>query len=352
MAAAEEGTGRRPSRRRGRPGSFMALIGYHCSHEQFPPSELLSLVSLAHAAGFRAAMCSDHFNPWSERQGQSGFAWSWLGAAMQASPLPFGVVNAPGQRYHPAIVAQAAATLVEMFPGRFWMALGSGQLLNEHITADAWIPKQERQARLLECVEIIRRLWAGETVTHHDRVRVSHAKLYTRPKEPPIIIGAAVSAQTAEWVGSWADGLITDVKPYEELAKVVEAFQRGGGRGKPMFLQAQTSYADTDDAAKQAAFDQWRPNVLPPTVLTEIADPQGFDRAAASLKPDDLEGSIRMSSDLERHIEWLNQDIELGFDVVFIHQVGRDQKDFLQVFGEKVLPRIKQQRTPRTPFQA
>jgi coenzyme F420-dependent glucose-6-phosphate dehydrogenase len=165
------------------------------------------------------------------------------------------------------------------------------------------------------------------------------------------MMGAAVSAETAEWVGSWADGLITVAKPHEELSKVVEAFHRGGGSGKPMFLQAQTSYADTDRAAKEAAFDQWRPNVLPPTVLTEISDPEGFDRAAASLKPDDLEGSIRMSSDLEQHIAWLDQDIELGFDVVFIHQVGRDQQKFLQVFGEQVLPRIRQQRTARTPFQ-
>lgn len=330
----------------------MALIGYHCSHEQFPPSELLSLVSLAHRAGFRAAMCSDHFHPWSERQGQSGFAWSWLGAAMQASPLPFGVVNAPGQRYHPAIVAQAAATLAEMFPGRFWMALGSGQLLNEHITADAWIPKRERQARLVECAEIIRKLWAGETVTHHDRVCVSDAKLYTRPAAPPAMIGAAVSAETAEWVASWADGLITVVKPHDELSKVVDAFHRGGGRGKPMFLQAQTSYAETNEAAKAAALGQWRTNVLPSTVLTEIADPAGFDRAASSLTPDDLEGSIRMSADPERHVAWLNQDIELGFDVIFIHQVGRDQKTFLEVFGEQVLPRIGQQLTARTPFQA
>jgi coenzyme F420-dependent glucose-6-phosphate dehydrogenase len=295
-------------------------------------------------------MCSDHFNPFSERQGQSGFAWSWLGAAMQASSLPFGVVNAPGQRYHPAIVAQAAATLVEMFPERFWIALGTGQLLNEHITGDGWIPKKERQARLLECVEIMRRLWAGETVTHHDLVRVSQAKLYTRPQEPPAIIGAAVSAETAEWVGSWADGLITVVKPHEELANVVEAFQRGGGRGKPMFLQAQTCYADTDRAAKEAAFDQWRPNVLPSTVLTEISEPEEFDRAAASVKPEDLEGSIRMSADPEQHIEWLSQDIELGFDVIFVHQVGRDQRTFLQVFGEQVLPGISQQRTARTPF--
>ena len=118
-----------------------------------------------------------------------------------------------------------------------------------------------------------------------------------------------------------------------------------------MFLQAQTSYAETDRAAKEAAFDQWRPNVLPPTVLTEIADPQAFDRAAASLKPDDLDGSIRMSADLEQHVAWLNQDIELGFDVIFIHQVGRDQQGFLRAFGDHVLPRISQQQTARTPFR-
>jgi probable non-F420 flavinoid oxidoreductase len=333
-------------------GGCMALIGYHCSHEQFPPSELLSLVSSAHRAGFRAAMCSDHFHPWSGRQGHSGFALSWLGAAMHATPLPFGLVNAPGQRYHPAIIAQAAATLAEMFPQRFWIALGSGQLLNEHVTGDAWPAKAERQARLLECVEIIRRLWAGETVTHTGRVRVSQARLYTRPPEPPAIVGAAVSVETAEWVGSWADALITVVRPHDELARVVEAFQRGGGRGKPMFLQAQTSYAETDRAAKQAAFDQWRPNVLPPSVLTEIPDPAGFDRAAAVLSADDLDGRIRMSADVERHVRWLEQDIALGFDVIFVHQVGRDQSRFLQVFGEQVLPRIPQQPTARTPFRA
>src|SRR3954463_9201074 len=156
----------------------MALIGYHCSHEQFPPSELLSLVSLAHGVGFRAAMCSDHFHPWSERQGQSGFAWSWLGAAMQATDLPFGVVNAPGQRYPPAVVAQAAATLAEMFPGRFWVALGTGQNLNEHITGHPWPSKPDRQARLRESVDVIRALWSGETVDHDGRwVRVVDAKL-------------------------------------------------------------------------------------------------------------------------------------------------------------------------------
>src|SRR4029453_6371411 len=138
----------------------MPAFGFHASHEQVHPRELLAAVQRAEEAGFDAAMCSDHFAPWSERQGHSGFAWSWLGAALQATSLPFGVVNAPGDRYHPAIIAQAAATLAELFPDRFWVALGTVQAMNEHVTANRWPPKPERNARLKECVEVIRALWA------------------------------------------------------------------------------------------------------------------------------------------------------------------------------------------------
>ena len=140
------------------------VIGFHASHEQIDPRSLLAAVQAAEAAGFQAAMCSDHFSPWSARQGESGFAWSWLGAALQATSLSFGVVNAPGQRYHPAIIAQAAATLAQMFPDRFWVALGSGEAMNEHITGERWPAKSVRNARLRECVDIMRALFAGETV--------------------------------------------------------------------------------------------------------------------------------------------------------------------------------------------
>lgn len=193
----------------------MAKFGYHASHEQFKPSALLDYAQAAEKAGFNAGLSSDHFYPWSERQGESGFAWSWLGAALQATSLSFGVVCAPGQRYHPAIIAQAAATLAEMFPNRFWVALGSGQALNEQITGEGWPPKDERNERLIECVDIIRALWAGETVTHYGLVEVEDAKLYTRSEVPPRIIGAAITPKTAEWVGGWADGLITISHPYE-----------------------------------------------------------------------------------------------------------------------------------------
>jgi probable non-F420 flavinoid oxidoreductase len=228
-------------------------IGYHASHEQFPPGRLLELVQHAESAGFEGVLCSDHFYPRSELQGESGFAWAWLGAAMQATALPFGVVNAPGQRYHPAIIAQAAATLAEMFPGRFWVALGSGQLLNEAITGDRWPVKAQRNERLRESADIIRRLWAGQTVTHYGHVTVEDAKLYTRPRRSPALIGAAITAKTAEWIGDWADGLITISHPVEELQGVIDAFRRGGGEAKPMYLKVQVSYHRDEKMARQAA---------------------------------------------------------------------------------------------------
>ena len=140
------------------------ILGFHCAHEQHLPSVLLRLVKLAAQAGFTSAMCSDHFHPWSEHQGQCGFAWSWLGAALAAAPLSFGTVCAPGQRYHPALIAQASATLAEMFGQRFWLAIGSGEALNEAITGASWPAKDARNARLAESARIIRALWAGETV--------------------------------------------------------------------------------------------------------------------------------------------------------------------------------------------
>jgi probable non-F420 flavinoid oxidoreductase len=320
----------------------MAIIGYHASHEQFKPSSLLKWVQMAEQAGFTGALSSDHFHPWSERQGESGFAWSWLGAAMCSAPnLSFGVVNAPGQRYHPAIIAQAAATLAEMFPNRFWVAMGSGQELNEHITGTHWPVKSERNARLRECIDIIRALWAGETVTHHGRVCVEDAKLYTRPEKPPLIIGAAVTAATAEWLAGFVDGLITVSRPHDELKQVVEAFHRGGGEGKPMYLKVQLSYAKDEETARAGAHDQWRNNIFTNVLLTDLRMPEAFDAAGQYVNPDELDGPIRISADLHQHIDWLQKDLELGFSELILHNVNREQEQFIEVFGEKVLPALK-----------
>lgn len=318
----------------------MVKFGYHASHEQFKPSALVEYVQAAQKAGFTAALSSDHFYPWSDRQGESGFAWSWLGAAMQATNLPYGVVCAPGQRYHPAIIAQAAATLAQMFPNRFWVALGSGQALNEQITGEGWPAKEKRNARLKECVDIMRALWSGETVSHYGLVQVEEAKLYTRPEVPPRIIGAAITAQTAEWVGSWADGLITISHPYEKLKEVVEAFRRGGGEGKPMYLKVQLSYAADEATALQGAYDQWRTNIFKNSVLAYLRHPKQFDAAAEFVKPEDMYEYVRISAQPEQHIEWLQKYIELGFSELYLHNVNREQQLFIKVFGEKVLPAL------------
>ncbi len=318
----------------------MTRIGYHASHEQYRPSALLSHVEHAEQAGFESAMCSDHFHPWSDGQGHSGFAWSWLGSALQATSLSMGVVCAPGQRYHPAVIAQAAATLAEMYEDRLWVALGSGQNLNEHITGDRWPRKEQRNERLVEAVEVMRALWAGDTVNHDGHFVVDDAKLYTRPDTPPTIVGAAITPDTARWVGSWADALITIAHPVDELREVVSAFREGGGEGKPMLLQTQLSYAPTYDEALVKAHDQWRTNILDSPVLTDLRMPADFTAVAEFVEPDDVAKSVIVSADLSEHVDRLQELIELGFDEVLLHNVNRDQEAFIDAFGSQVLPEL------------
>jgi probable non-F420 flavinoid oxidoreductase len=313
-------------------------IGFHASHEQWPPSLLLDHVRRAEQAGFAAGMCSDHFHPWLEAEGHSGFAWSWLGAALTATNLSFGTVCAPGQRYHPAIVAQAAATLAEMFPGRFWLAVGSGEALNEHITGDRWPSKDERNSRLKECVDVIRALWAGEVVNHRGRVNVVEAKLYSRPAEPPKLIGAALTKETARWAGAWADGLITAGHDSKSLRPIVGAFREGGGDGKPLFLQSAISLAATDEEAERQAHREWRHSALDGDDIADLATPWDFETATRNVRPQEVTSRLRVSADVNRHIDWLREDMETGFDTVYVHQIARDVDRFLDVFAAKVLP--------------
>lgn len=319
----------------------MAKIAYHASHEQFPPSRLLACAKAAEQAGFDGFFSSDHFHPWSERQGQSGFSWAWVAAALASTTLDGRMICCPGYRYHPAMVAQAAATLAEMFEGRFWLALGSGQALNERITGLHWPAKDLRNARLRECADVIRALWSGETVTHRGLVQIEEAKLYTRPKQSPLLVGAAVTEATAEWLGSWADGMITTSRKPSELKKMVDAFRRGGGEGKPMFLKVGLSYARTQEEARGAAHQQWRSVAFPNELLTELRTPKEFDQAGKYVRPEDMEESVRISSDPAQHVEWLKQDLNLGFEEVILHNVGTNQEEFVDVFATKVLPALR-----------
>lgn len=314
-------------------------IGFHSSHEQMHPSALLAAVQRAEQAGFGAAMCSDHFAPWSARQGHSAFAWAWLGAALQSTGLSFGVVNAPGQRYHPAIVAQAIGTLAAMYPGRFWTALGTGEAANEHITGDGWPRKSLRNARLRECVDVIRALLAGEEVSHDGLVTVDRAKLWTLPHVQPALIGAAVSVETAGWVAEWADGLVTIAQPHTKLARMIDAYRDGGGTGR-LVLQVHLSYARTDEEALAIAHDQWRTNVFAPPVCWDLDTPEAFDEAAKHVPPAAMRDSVLVSSDPARQAAWLAELAGLGFDDIYLHNVGVDQELFIDDFGEHVLPQL------------
>lgn len=317
----------------------MPLIGYHASHEQVPPGALLRALCDAEEAGFGAAMCSDHLAPWGKAQGHSGHAWSWLGAALEATSLSLGVVTAPVQRYHPAVVAQAIATLAEMYPGRFWAALGSGEAINEHVTGEPWPRKESRDARLLEAVDVIQRLLDGEEVSADGHVRVDRARVWSLPETPPPLIGAAVSEATARTVGGWADGLITVNQPIETLERVVQAFREDGG-DKPVHLQVHLSWAGTEELAHEIAHDQWRTNVFGSALAWNLETPDQFDEAARFVRPEDVRQTVLVSSDVDQHIKWLTRYAELGFDHIYLHHVGQEQSEFIRVFGEQVIPAL------------
>jgi probable non-F420 flavinoid oxidoreductase len=303
----------------------MTLVGLHHSHEQVHPATLLSIVQQAQDAGFDAAMCSDHWAPWSATQGHSGFAWTWLGAAMATTTLPFGVVNAPGQRYHPAIIAQAAATLAAMFPGRFWVALGSGENMNEHITGDGWPAKPVRDARLRECVEVIRALLAGEEVTHDGLVTVDRARLWTLPDEPPLLVGPAVSPATARAHADWADGLVTVNQDPAVLRQVVDAYRDAGGRGS-VALQVHVSWARDEAIALGLAREQWSSGVFGPPVAWDLDTPEAFDTLTKHVTDDAIRASVLVEHDPARLLDRLAALVEIGFDAVYLHQVATDTR--------------------------
>lgn len=319
----------------------MMKIGYHASHEQFSPLELLEYVLSAEKAGFQSVLSSDHLFPWSESQGHSGFAWSWLGAAMQATSLPFGIVTVPGYRYHPAIIAQAAATLDVLYNGRFFLTMGSGEALNEHIIGEKWPVKDERNKILKESVDIIRRLFSGEEVTNYETVAVEQAKLYCRPVSKIPIFGAALTKKTAKWLGGFADGLITTSRPMRELETVVQAFREGGGDGKPMILKAQLSFDVDYKKARDGAHKEWRNTLLPSFLLSDLTLPRQFDAAGEHVPLEIVEREVKISDTPKDFVKWIKDLSKLGFEMIILHNVNREQERFIKTFGKEVLPYCK-----------
>ena len=322
----------------------MTRIGFHASHEQISPRQLLTDVQHAERAGFDMAMCSDHFSPWSTRQGHSGYTWAWLGAALATTRLELGCVSAPGQRYHPAVHAQRIATLGQMFPGRFWVALGSGEASNEHITGDGWPRKEVRTQRLEECVEVIRAMLAGDEVSHDGLVRVDRARLWDLPDPVPLLVAPAVSVDSAARVAAWADGLVTVNQPLDVLRDVLAAYRDAGGRGRTA-LQVHLSWAADEEEALGIAHEQWAGNVFGPPLSWDLETAEAFDVLWQQVEPETVRRAVRVSADLGQHREWLAEYAELGFDDLYLHHVGQEQGGFIDTFGEQVLPALDRERS-------
>lgn len=306
----------------------MVFLGYHASHEQLPPSQLLADVQEAERSGFDGAMCSDHLAPWGLAQGESGYAWSWLGAALATTRLSFGTVTAPGQRYHPVITAQAIATLAEMFPGRFWCALGSGEAVNEHVTGDAWPAKPDREERLAQGVDVIRRLVGGERVDHDGAFRVHDARVWSTPAEVPPLFGAAVSEQTAAWAAEWADGVITVGHDPAVVGRVLQAYRDAGGTG-PCAVQVHVSLAASRTAALERAADQWRHATAPAELIWDLMQPEDFDRLSDAGDRAGIERGVLVGTDDREVAAGLAALAEAGADRLYLHDVAKDQSGFL-----------------------
>jgi G6PDH family F420-dependent oxidoreductase len=326
-------------------------IGYAAMLEQFHPTEAVELSSYAEGKGFSGVMAADHFQPWVPAQGQSAFVWNVLTAIGERTTGDFGPgVTAPSFRWHPALVAQASATLAAMYPGRHWLGLGSGEALNEHIVGGYWPETAERINRMFEAVEIIDKLFtasaAGKDTKHAGTYfTLESTRLWTMPEQRPQVLIATAGPVTAKRAGRTVDGLITVGAPLEKISGLFAKFdegQREAGKDPslaPKLLQVHLSWAETDEEALANAMHEW-PNGGMKFPKGDIRSPFEFEQMAKLVRPEDFAGRMVISSDPDEHRAAIQRYADLGFDRIYLHNVGRNQREWIDVFARDVLPKI------------
>jgi len=322
----------------------MVELGYTLSSEEHSPNRLVEIARLAEDAGFGYALVSDHFHPWVDRQGQSPFVWPVIGGVAHATGrIRLGTgVTCPTMRIHPAIVAQAAATSAAMLPGRFFLGVGSGENLNEHVVARRWPEAAIRLEMLEEAVELIRSLWQGELVSHRGtHFEVANARLYTLPDEPPPLYVAGSGERAASLAARAGDGLI-GVAPDSEF---VGAYRDAGGTG-PRYGQLHVCWAETEEQARKTAREVW-PNVAIPGELSqELPLPRHFEQAASTITEDMVSELVPCGPDPEVHLAQLQKFVDAGYDHVFVHQIGDDQEQAVEFYRREIMPRLDQLNGP------
>jgi coenzyme F420-dependent glucose-6-phosphate dehydrogenase len=326
-------------------------VGYAAMLEQFHPAEAVALSEYAEQHGFSGVMAADHFQPWVPQQGQSSFVWNVLAALGERTRGDIGPgVTAPIFRWHPAMTAQASATLAAMYPGRHWLGIGSGEALNEHVVAGYWPEAPERINMMFEAIEVIKKLFtaslAGKDVKHSGTYfKLESTRLWTMPEVPPEILVATAGPVTAKRAGKAVDGLITVGAPLEKIGMLFGKFAEGAREaGKdpdtmPKVLQLHLSWAGTDEDALSNAMVEW-PNGGMKYPKGDIRSPFEFEQMAKLVRAEDFEGRMVISSDPDVHRAYIQKFVDLGFDRIYLHNVGRNQREWIDVFGRDVLPKL------------
>jgi coenzyme F420-dependent glucose-6-phosphate dehydrogenase len=314
-------------------------LGMALSSEENAPRDLVRHARAAEEAGLEFGLISDHIHPWVDAQGHSAFVWSVLGAIAQATErFRIGTgVTCPLIRIHPAIVAHATATVACLMPGRFFLGVGTGENLNEHVLGAKWPAADERLSMLEEAVGLMRQLWEGDYQTHRGKhYTVENLRIFDLPDKPIEVAVAAMQPQAAELAGKIGDALI-NVAPKKEI---VEKFDDGGGSGKPRYGQLTVCWAKSKDEAKKTAFENWPNALVEGSASQELPLPSDFEQLVEDREADELEGSIPLGPDPEEYLEQLKEYDEAGYTHVCVHQIGADQAGFLEFAKSELLPKV------------
>jgi coenzyme F420-dependent glucose-6-phosphate dehydrogenase len=334
----------------------MLHLGWKAGTEQFPPDELLEYAVAAEEAGFDSISVSDHFHPWAE-QGQACFVWTWLGAlATKTKKIKFGTgVTCPILRYHPAVIAQAAATVAWLAPKRFFLGVGTGEALNEYSATAQWPDYKIRQTQLAEAIELIRALWTGEKITHRGvHYQTRQAKLYTRPKDPVPIYISSMVPNSARFAGKYGDGLITvggeEPDTYEEMFANFKAGAKGSGKKPaqmPRMVELGVEYTDNEKRAIECRKAYWAGTFVPALFTQRIYTPEMSEQNGRVVGSDAIKEGVCISAEPDDHIKLAQKYIDMGFDHLIFHAAGPDQRAFIEAYGRYVLPKLRKRAQAR-----
>lgn len=318
----------------------MIKFGFALSSEEIHPENLIGNAAFAESYGFDFVSISDHISPWINNQGYSSFVWTVLGGIAQVTCRLEVIVGVtcPIIRYSPVIIAQAAATCGILMENRFWLGLGTGENLNEHVAAKRWPHIDTRREMLEEAIELIKELWKGDYVSYTGKYfETEKAKIYSLPKILPKIAISAYGTKSANLAGRLSDGLITTDCSYD----LVKVFDKYGGLEKPKIIQINACFAQSEEEAKSTVSKYWPLGALHGPLMSELRVPEYFEEALKGARVDDMVKDIACGPNPKVHLKNIQKCVDSGFNYLYIHQIGPNQKEAIEFYSNEVIPRVK-----------